>query len=287
MISAATVGEALAEARRRLDDGEIASSWIDARVLLAHVLDAEPASIAADGRQPLAAGARRRFADLVSRRLRHEPVAHITGQREFWSLSFEVTTDTLVPRPDSETVVEAALAWSKGHGAPASVLDLGTGSGCLLLALLSELPAARGIGVDVSQAALAVAGRNAAGLGLAGRARFVLDNWASSFAGPFEMIVANPPYIAQDGAVAVDPEVTGFEPRVALYAGADGLDCYRALAPQAVRLLAPDGALFLEIGYSQATEVTAVLLENELQVVEIKEDLSGIPRCAVARRRRR
>jgi len=101
------------------------------------------------------------------------------------------------------------------------------------------------------------------------------------------MIVANPPYIAQDGAVAVDPEVTGFEPRVALYAGADGLDCYRALAPQAVRLLAPDGALFLEIGYSQATEVTAVLLENELQVVEIKEDLSGIPRCAVARRRRR
>ena len=313
MIAAATVGEALAEARRRLDAAGIANARLDARVLLAHVLDAEPASLPAHGRQPLAAGARRRFAGLVSRRLRREPIAHITGHREFWSLSFEVTADTLVPRPDSETVVEAALAWSEEHGAPASVLDLGTGSGCLLLALLSELPAARGTGVDVSPAALAVAGRNAARLGLAGRARFVLDDWAASLAGPFEVIVANPPYIAENGAAdglpspasrsraegrpkrslgfapaggrAVDLEVAGFEPKVALYAGADGLDCHRALVPQAARLLAPEGALFLEIGYGQAADVTALLSESGMQVIEIKKDISGIPRCAVARRR--
>ncbi|MDP6572684.1 MAG: HemK/PrmC family methyltransferase [Rhodospirillales bacterium] len=305
MIEAATVGEALAEARRRLDGAGIASARIDARVLLAHALDAEPASVPGRGRHPLPAAARRRFAGLVSRRLGREPIAHITGHREFWSLSFEVTADTLVPRPDSETVVEAALAWSAGHGVPASVLDLGTGSGCLLLALLSELAAARGTGVDVSPPALAVAGRNAARLGLAGRARFVRDDWGSSLAGPFEMIVANPPYIAadglpspkrslgfaqagaHDGAVAVDPEVAGFEPKVALYGGADGLDCHRSLAPQAARLLAPEGALFLEIGYGQAAEVTALLSKSALEVIEIKKDYSGIPRCVVARRRGR
>ena len=291
MIEAATIGEALAEARRRLDGAGIVGARLDARVLLAHALDAEPASVPGRRRHPLPAAARRRFAGLVSRRLRREPIAHITGHREFWSLSFEVTADTLVPRPDSETVVEAALAWSKGHGSPAHVLDLGTGSGCLLLALLSELAAARGTGVDVSPAALAVAGRNAARLGLAGRARFVRGDWGGSLAGPFEMIVANPPYIAEDGAhdgaVAVDLEVAGFEPTVALYAGVDGLDCHRALAPQAARLLAPEGALFLEIGYGQAADVTAILRENGLQVIEIKKDISGIPRCAVARRRGR
>ena len=299
MIEAATVGEALAEARWRLDGAGIASARIDARVLLAHALDAEPASVPGRGRHPLPARARRRFAGLVSRRLSREPIAHITGHREFWSLSFEVTADTLVPRPDSETVVEAALAWSTGNGVPASVLDLGTGSGCLLLALLSELPAARGTGVDVSPSALAVAGRNAARLGLAGRARFVRDDWGASLAGPFEVIVANPPYIAEaaalegahDGAhdsrVAVDPEVADFEPKVALYGGADGLDCHRALGPQAARLLAPEGALFLEIGYGQAAEVTALLSESALQVIEIKKDISGIPRCVVARRRGR
>ena len=305
MIAAATVGEALAEARRRLDAAGIASARIDARVLLAHALDAEPASLPGRGRQSLPAGARRRFAGLVSRRLDREPVAHITGHREFWSLSFEVTADTLVPRPDSETVVEAALAWGEGHGIPASILDLGTGSGCLLLALLSELAAAHGTGVDVSPAALAVAGRNAARLGLAGRARFVLDDWAASLAGPFDIIVANPPYIAegdagdglpspkrslgfaQAGGAAVDPEVAGFEPKVALFGGADGLDCHRTLAPQAARLLAPEGALFLEIGYGQAADVTVLLSESGLQVIEIKKDIAEIPRCAVARRWRR
>ncbi|HJO72862.1 MAG TPA: peptide chain release factor N(5)-glutamine methyltransferase [Rhodospirillales bacterium] len=291
MIEAATVGEALAEARHRLDGAGIASARIDARVLLAHVLDAEPASVLGRGRHPLPAAARRNFAGLVSRRLGREPIAHITGHREFWSLSFEVTADTLVPRPDSETVVEAALAWSAGHGVPASVLDLGTGSGCLLLALLSELAAACGTGIDVSPPALAVAGRNAARLGLAGRARFVCDDWGASLAGPFEMIVSNPPYIAAadapEGAVVVDPEVAGFEPKVALYGGAEGFDCHCSLAPQAARLLAPEGALFLEIGYGQAAEVTALLSKSALEVIEIKKDYSGIPRCVVARRRGR
>ena len=295
MNQAATIGEALAEARRRLDAAGIAGARLDARVLLAHVLDAEPASVPGRGRHPLSAAARRHFAGLVSRRLGREPIAHITGHREFWSLSFEVTADTLVPRPDSETVVEAALAWSEGHGSPASILDLGTGSGCLLLALLSELADARGTGVDISPAALAVARRNAARLGFAGRARFARGDWGRALAGPFAVIVANPPYIAeaggpdgaQYGAGTVDPEVAGFEPKVALYAGADGLDCHRALAPQAARLLAPEGALFLEIGYGQAADVTAILSESSLQVIEIKKDIAGIPRCVVARRRGR
>lgn len=287
MIEAATVGEALAEARRHLDAAGIASSRIDARVLLAHVLDAEPASVPGRGGHPLPARARRRFAGLVSRRLSREPVAHITGHREFWSLSFEVTSNTLVPRPDSETVVEAALAWSQSDGTPATVLDLGTGSGCLLLALLSELPAARGTGVDVSAAALAVAGRNAARLRFGARARFVCDDWAASLTGPFDMIVANPPYIAENEGAAVDPEVAAFEPGLALYAGVDGLDCHRDLAPQAARLLAPEGALFLEIGFGQAADVTAILSKSDLQAIEIKNDISGIPRCVVARRRGR
>jgi release factor glutamine methyltransferase len=228
---------------------------------------------------PLSPTEDQRLEALAARRLAREPMAYIMGSREFWSLPFEVGPAVLVPRPESETVVEAALAQIADRTAPLRILDLGTGSGCLLLALLSELPRASGLGIDRSAAALAIAKSNARRLGLAERAEFRADDWGRGLAGPFDLIVCNPPYVARTAAESLAPEVRAFEPEEALFAGQDGLSAYHALVPDCARLLAEDGMVFLEIGQGQAASVEGIMRRHDLRLVASRPDLAGIERC--------
>jgi release factor glutamine methyltransferase len=209
-------------------------------------------------------------------------MAHILGRREFWSLDFAVTSDTLTPRPDSETLVAAVLDIVAGRDRPLGILDLGTGTGCLLLALLHELPNATGVGVDRSAAALAVALGNAQALGLAPRVQFHEGDWGEGLTGRFDVVISNPPYIVSADVPNLSPEVR-HEPRLALDGGADGLDAYRALAPHVGRLLEPAGVAVLEIGEGQAPAVEEILRTAGLKPVDRRRDLAGIERCIVAR----
>ncbi|HZT50511.1 MAG TPA: peptide chain release factor N(5)-glutamine methyltransferase [Stellaceae bacterium] len=234
--------------------------------------------------QGLAAGDDARFADYVRRRAAREPYSRIRGRREFWSLDLELSPDTLDPRPDSETLIEAALVALPDRSAPLRVLDLGTGTGALLLALLSERPNARGIGIDVLPGAVEAARRNAAALGLATRARFVAGDWAEIDFESADVILANPPYIPESELAALPPEVARFDPRRALAGGGDGLAAYRALAPVASRTLRPGGWGFFEAGAGQARAVVRILTEQGLEFAAIRRDLAGHERCVVVRR---
>ena len=229
------------------------------------------------GRDPIAA-----YRALVSRRAGHEPVSRILGRREFWSLPFAVSPATLDPRPDSETLVEGALGLCPDRSAPLSILDLGTGSGCLLLALLSELPAASGVGVDICPQALGVAKANAKALGLGSRARFVAGDWGSALKGPVNLILANPPYIADRDLAGLAPEVARYEPRKALAGGPDGLHAYRDLSPHIGPLLEDEGHALLEVGEGQAGPVAEILSREGLKIRRILRDLGGIRRCIIA-----
>jgi len=222
------------------------------------------------------------YRGMVARRARREPVSRILGRREFWSLPFAVTPDTLDPRPDSETLIEGALTLCSDRAAPVSILDLGTGTGCLLLALLSELPRATGVGADISPAALRVAQANAQALGLSRRARFTASDWGDGLKGPFNLILANPPYIADADIGRLEPEVALYEPQEALAGGADGLEAYRRLVPRLGTLLAPGGHALLEVGAGQATEVIGLLAEEGLIIRGILRDFGGIERCIIA-----
>lgn len=219
------------------------------------------------------------FAPLVERRARGEPVAYITGQREFWSLGLRVTPDVLIPRPDSETLIEVACRLITLGAAP-RVLDLGTGSGALLLAALSQWPRAWGLGVDRSAAALGIARANAAALGFGSRAAFVEGDWATALAGGWNLVLSNPPYIATDFPLAAG--VGDHEPAAALFAGVDGLDAYRSMIPQLGGLLAPDGVAVVEIGYNQAEAVGRIARDNALDV-EIARDLGDRDRALILR----
>jgi release factor glutamine methyltransferase len=282
-----TVGEALAEATRRLGAAGIDSARLDARALLAHVLHTEPMRLFSRPERRLDAGQAGRFQDLVARRERREPLSHITGYREFWSLKLQVTPATLDPRPDTETVVEAVLDALPDRRATLRLLDLGTGTGCLLLALLSELPNATGIGVDASAEACAVAAQNLRSLGLAERAEIRQGDWGRGLDGCFDVITSNPPYIPERDVASLQPEVALYEPRQALAAGIDGLDCYRVLAPQIAGLLAPGGIAALEVGRGQASAVAALMAAAGLEVTTLRMDLAGVERCVLARRRHR
>lgn len=201
----------------------------------------------------------------AARRARHEPLARILGRREFWSLEFGLNPETLVPRPDSETLVEAALQHCSAPQRPCRVLDLGTGSGCLLLALLSERPAAWGLGVDRVAGALRQAVANACALHMAERCAFLCGDWTTALAGRFDLIVSNPPYIESGALEDLEPEVALYDPRLALDGGPDGLAAYRLLVPQAAGVLASDGWLILEIGLGQERQVCALLSASGLE----------------------
>jgi release factor glutamine methyltransferase len=217
------------------------------------------------------------FAPLLARRLRHEPVAYITGTKAFWSIDLAVTPDVLIPRPDSETLIAAAVAHF-GERGPRTMLDLGTGSGALLLAALAEWPRTKGLGIDASAAALAVAHNNADHLGLADRARFQLGDWGAGLDEHFDLILCNPPYIETSAALA--PNVMDYEPHSALFSGADGLDDYRRVIPQLPSLLVDGGIVCLEIGNTQREAVTA-LAEAQGFTVTGQQDLGGRDRCLV------
>ncbi len=217
------------------------------------------------------------FTSLLARRLAREPLAYITGTRDFWTIRLKVAPGVLIPRPDSETLIEAAVAHF-GTAGPRSVLDLGTGSGALLLAALAQWPKARGLGVDASPAALAVASDNAKALGLAPRARFQAGNWGQGLSTRFDLILCNPPYVETQADLA--PEVRDHEPASALFAGPDGLDDYRRLIPQLPALLASGGIACVEIGRLQAEAVTAIAQECGL-AVRLCHDLGGRARCLV------
>lgn len=247
---------------------------LDAELLLAHALGLDRNDLLMRQRD---LGVPPGFDALIERRLTGEPIAYITGTRDFWTISLRVTPDVLIPRPDTETLIEAAVDHF-GTRAPDRILDLGTGSGALLLAALSQWPQASGTGVDASAAALAVAQGNADRLGLTPRADFRLGDWAEGMEGPFDLILINPPYIAQDVTLSGD---VLHEPDSALFAGPEGLDDYRRIAPTLPRLLTPRGMAAIEIGYDQRASVSALLADQGLKVA-VRSDLAGHDRCLIA-----
>lgn len=280
-----TLGAALLRAERRLALAGCETPRLDARLLAAFALRLAPDAVRARADRALDAAEAGRFETLLRRRAEaREPVSRIVGVREFWSLPFALSPDTLDPRPDSETLVATALRLFPDAAAPLRVLDLGTGSGCLLLAFLHERPEATGLGVDAAPGAVATAAANADRLGLAARARFAVGDWGAGIDEAFDVILSNPPYLSAEDRGALAPEVARHDPPAALDGGADGLDAYRRLLPDVARLLAPGGAAFVETGAGQAVSVALLAEARGLLCVEIVHDLAGRDRCVVLRR---
>ncbi len=276
----------LALARRVLADrfvqAGIDSAEADARLLIAHALDIERTTVMTHGERPLTDREMAAINALAARRLEREPVARIIGAREFWSLSLAITADVLVPRPDTETVVEAALDTVSRNATQLEalrILDIGTGSGALLLALLSELPNATGTGTDISAAALDVARANAGRHALENRCGFVACNIADTIKGKFDLVVSNPPYVARHDLETLDAEVRNHDPVLALDGGEDGLDFYRAIAADMRRLLAEGGRLVVELGAGQEPMVRSIFADAGLAAGAAYKDLAGIPRA--------
>ncbi|MGL4967302.1 MAG: peptide chain release factor N(5)-glutamine methyltransferase [Inquilinus sp.] len=274
------IAEALRDGTARLAAAGIDSALTDARLLLMSALGIDRTGLLSRAAEALPAEAAARYAASLARRAAREPVSRILGHREFWSLDFALGPATLDPRPDSETLVEAALAAVPDR--PLRVLDLGTGTGCLLLAVLHDRPSAFGIGVDRSEAAARVARDNARALGLADRAAILVGDWATALAGRFDLVLSNPPYIPEADITALEPEVRDHDPRLALSGGTDGLDAYRALAAALPDLLAPGGTAVVELGIGQAADVAALFRGAGLDIAGTPHDLAGIPRCLVA-----
>jgi len=279
-ISVAGARRALA---RVFTSAGLDSPALDAQVIVGHALGLGHAALAGAAEHTLDPAERERIAAMAARRLAREPVARIVGMKEFWGLPLRVSPAVLVPRPETETLVETALAALDREGdraRPIRIADLGTGSGALLLALLSELPKAFAIGTDFSTDALLVARDNAERLGLAARAAFVACDFASALAGPFDLVVANPPYVARGELAQLAPEVREYDPVMALDGGPDGLRAYRALAADASRLIGPDGHMVVEVGAGQA-DAAALLFSKKQQPMAVTtlRDLAGIPRA--------
>jgi release factor glutamine methyltransferase len=278
----ATIGSALAGAAAALAAAGFDQPRRHARRLLAAALDRSQAELFANPEGTLSTAQEERIAAMLGRMIAHEPLSRIVGRREFWGLEFTLSCDTLDPRPDSETVVEVVMARLPDRTKAYRFLDLGTGTGCLLLALLSEFPRACGVGIDIATGAARCARLNAEMLGLGDRAHFVVGDWAWAIAGGFDAVVANPPYIPTPAISGLAPEVRDFDPRRALDGGADGLLAYRAIAVDLPRLLTPGGIFAAEIGQGQASAVAAILVQNGLAIDRFAPDLAGILRCVIA-----
>lgn len=279
----------LEEARRALTDmfrsAGIENPDADARLLIAEALDIGRTELMVHGDRALTPEHVKAVDALAQRRLAREPVSRILGRKEFWSLPLQVTPAVLVPRPETETIIEAALDFVVRGGLRMEalrILDIGTGSGALVLALLKELEQATGTATDISAAALDVARANAERLELASRCTFVVCDIAEGVTGPFDLIVSNPPYIAKAEIATLEPEVRDYDPALALDGGSDGLDAYRAVARDTKRLLAPGGRLIVELGAGQAAAVSALFEAVGLKVTGIREDLAGIERVLAA-----
>ncbi len=291
-MTAPLAGQTVETARRaltaRFRTHAIVSAELDARILVGTALGLDLTGVITAASRLVTAAEAARLEDFARRRFNGEPVARILGLKEFWGLPLQLSAATLVPRPDTETVVELALEMLRADGAsgrPSRIADLGTGSGAILLALLSELPRAHGFGTDISAEALQTAGANAARAGLADRATFVACDYATGLTGPFDLIVSNPPYIRSADIGGLAAEVRDYDPIVALDGGADGLDAYRALIPQAACVLAPGGALIVEAGQGQSPEIQGLMTAAGLTPAGApKTDLAGIERAVAGRK---
>ncbi|TDT91205.1 release factor glutamine methyltransferase [Azorhizobium sp. AG788] len=280
-----TLGGLRRQLATRFSAAGIDSPDLDAALLIAHALGLTTADVRLRGADPVAPEALPRIEAYAAQRLAGMPVARLVGEKEFWSLSFALSPETLVPRPDTETVVEAALATIADRAAPLRILDLGTGSGAILAALLVELPGATGIGVDQSEGAARTARDNLARAGLQGRGTVIVGDWASALGGGFDLVVSNPPYIPSIDIVGLAIEVRENDPLAALDGGTDGLSSYRIIAAEAPRLLKAGGHLVLELGIGQEAEVAALAGAAGLAITgPARRDLGGIPRALVARR---
>ena len=276
----------IATATKRLTKAGIDGASKEAWLLLGKATGRDRISLLALASDSLDETAREQFFNLVDRREGREPIAQIIGEKEFWSLPFIVSKDVLCPRPDSESLIEMALDLARPiMGKPSTtdqpyrLLDFGTGSGCLVLSLLSELPSAFAIGVDRSLEALDIAKANGERLGLSSRIGWLAADWGTPLDGTFDLIVSNPPYIRTDDWRDLAPDVRLFEPTTALKAGKDGLDAYRRLAPDVRRLLAPNGIACFEHGEGQADAITNIMADAGLATIEHRKDLAGIDRC--------
>ncbi|MBR0776964.1 peptide chain release factor N(5)-glutamine methyltransferase [Bradyrhizobium diazoefficiens] len=285
-------GNSIEGARRalaaRLQSAGIDDAALDARLLVGAALELDLTGMVTQAARQLTREEAVRLEGYAQRRLAHEPVARILGEREFWGLPLRLSDATLVPRPDTETVVERALELFRERTISdrrPCIADIGTGSGAILLALLHEIPEAFGVGTDVSPAALGTARGNAAALGLGGRAAFVACSYAAALAGPFDLIVSNPPYIPSGEIPKLSIEVREHDPHLALDGGNDGYDAYRVLIPQAAERLAPGGALIVEAGQGQAADIATLMTAAALTVDRpAKADLAGIPRAVSAQK---
>lgn len=283
------VSDILRDMIDRFRAAELASPALDARLIMQHVTGLSREDLVLNYEHKVTPEHIEKIKELSNRRLAREPVSRLLGRREFWGLDFKLSPDTLDPRPDSEVVVQAALEHA-GENDPARawrILDLGTGSGCLLLALLNEIINATGTGVDVSAGAVETARDNAAALGLDARATFVEGDWKTmDMPDGFDIIVANPPYIPDAEIETLEPEVRRYEPRHALAAGADGLDCHREIAKILPEILVEDGAAMIEIGSDQGEQTARIYGATGLSVKEVRKDLAGNDRCVIAHRTR-
>lgn len=278
-----TVGALLQAATQRLTAEGNDNPRLDARLLLAHALDVEERL---HGREddPVSVENRTRFAAFLARRIGGEPVSRILGSREFWSLEFALSPATLDPRPDSETLIDALLELHQDRDRAYQILDLGTGTGCLLLAALSEFPNAEGVGVDIDADCIEVARQNAEKLCLSSRARMIPSRWADKVNGPFDIVLSNPPYIPTSDIAALQPEVKVHDPMQALDGGPDGLDAYRNIAECLPSLLGEDGLAVLEFGEGQGPAISRIVEASGLIVDGFRNDLAGIERCILVRR---
>ena len=276
-----SIGGILCRAGQFLRAAAIESPRLEARMLLGAAMGVDLAALLREPRAPVPPEAAARFAAMLKRRLAHEPMGFVLGRQGFWTLELEVSPATLIPRADSEAIVEAALQGPP----PGRVLDLGTGTGCLLLAVLSEHPGAFGVGVDLSSDAVALAARNAVGNGMAQRASFVAGSWADSLAGGFDLVLSNPPYIESAAIPGLMLEVAQYEPVQALDGGADGLDAYRLIVADLPRLLRPQGRAVLELGQGQAPAVGALAVAAGLDVLGTHADLGGVERALILQHR--
>ncbi|WP_119304536.1 peptide chain release factor N(5)-glutamine methyltransferase [Dongia deserti] len=279
-----TIGDLLKDAAARIAAAGLEDAQREARLLMMEATGLDRATIFMHAERVIDPAAIVRFRELAARRAQREPMSHILGRREFWSLTFKVTAHTLDPRPDSETLVQAVLDQVPDRFAPLRLVDFGTGTGCLLLALLHELPRAEGLGVDASEPALVVARENAAALGLAMRAAFRRSDWDEQVDSAFDILISNPPYIPSGQIDTLQPEVAQYEPRAALDGGTDGLCAYRRLAPAATRLLIPGGLAAFEIGVDQSDSVIEIMAGAGLRHIATAKDLAGIPRCLLLRK---
>ena len=283
-------GASVAHARRALAEqfraADIESPELDARVLIGHALGLDHAGLVSAAARQISDLTATQIERFAARRLAREPVARIVGMREFWGLPLTVTPDVLVPRPETETVVELALDLVDRAGPRTRSLriaDLGTGSGAILIALLTELPNAHAVGTDTDARALMVARANAARLGLSARAAFIACDFGAALAGPFDLVVSNPPYIVSAEIATLSIEVREHDPPCALDGGADGLSAYRVIGADAPRLLGPGSHLVIEIGAGQEQDVTALLEANGLAMAATRPDLSSVVRALAAK----